>query len=457
MSFDFDDPRLGDVGDGARMLHYVLTAASSARGRFPAGARALTRHLRLTDAVAVEAHLSELVQVGAVRLYEGIVDGVRVVVGELVIGRPKRSPSKAAELGADPLPAPAEERESRSELSATPPAVAPQGAPKVVPSVGPAVVERQEREEREIQSSLSPARAKPRRRKPPREQLALGSPVEAQVEVPEPIRAAVEAWESRAATLRAAGVCVPPVARADLVALAEGVDPAVFVDAVGHHVRSKPRYWGSPLVLLAKRIEWQSAARVQVPAPPTIPLEARLTALAASPASGVADLARAALDPTPPPSPTPRGHSLSPPRVVDALLTVPDDEWAEDWAQALARLRDVVEPWDVVHRLEPLDGRGVTVDGEPALLAPDASHARWVEEHFGGQIEAALGYRPRIATPAFSGEGLSPRTPAGRPELAQGTPVWAAADMPAPPRRKPGREGAAAPAHLVRGGGDAHA
>lgn len=453
-TFDFDDPRLGDVSDGARMLHYVLTAASSARGRFPGGARALTRHLRLTDAVAVEAHLAELVQVGAVRLYEGLVDGVRVVVGELVIGRPKRSPSKTAELGADPLPAPAEERESRPELSATPPAVAPQGSPKVEPSVSAAVGEKQEREEREIQSSLSPARAKPRRRKPPREQLALGSPVEAQVEVPEPIRAAVEAWESRAATLRAAGVSVPSVARADLVALAEGVDPAIFVDAVGHHVRSEPRYWGSPLILLAKRIEWQASARAQVPPPPTIPLEARLAALAASPASGVADLARAALDPTPPPSPTPRGHSLSPPRVVDALLTVPDEDWAEDWAQALVLLREVQEPWDVVHWLEPLDGRGVTVDGEPALIAPDASHARWVEEQFGAQIEAVLGYRPRFATPAYtaSGEGACP--PEGRPELSRDPPVWAAADMPASPRRKPGREGAAAPAHLVRGGGD---
>lgn len=402
MSFDFDDPRLGDVSDGARMLHYVLTAASSARGRFPAGARALTRHLRLTDAVAVEAHLAELVQVGAVRLYEGLVDGVRVVVGELVIGRPKRSPSKAAELGADPLPAPAEERESRPELSATLPARAPQGSPKVEPSVSPAV-ETPEREKREIQSSLSPARAKPRtRRKPPREQLALGSPVEAPAEVPEPIRAAVEAWEARAATLRASGVSVPAVARADLVALAEGVDPAVFVDAVGHHVRSEPRYWGSPLILLAKRIEWQAAARVQVPPPPTIPLEVRIAALAESPDSGVADLARAALDPPPTPSPssTPRGLCLSPRHVDDALtplVTVPDDEWAEDWSRALERLREMLDPYDVVHWLEPLDGRGVDLDGNHVLRAPDESSARWVEEQYGVFIEGVLGYRPRFA------------------------------------------------------------
>lgn len=393
-TFDFDDPRLGDVTDGARMLHYILTAASSARGRFPGGARALTRHLRLTDAAAVGALLAELVEAGAVRLYEGLVDGARVVVGELVIGRPKRSPSKTAELGADPLPAPAEEREShRPELSATPPA--PQGSPKVEPSVGPAEPPT-EREERE--NSLSPARAKRTRRKPPREQLALGSPVEAEVEVPEPIRAAVEAWEARAATLRASGVSVPGVARADLVALAEGVDPAVFVDAVGHHVRSDPRYWGSPLALLAKRIEWQAAARVQVPPPPIIPLEARIAALAESQASGVADLARAALDPPPTPSPssTPRGLCLSPRRVDDALTTVPDDEWTEDWSRALERLREMLDPYDVVHWLEPLDGRGVDLDGTPVLRAPDVSSARWVEEHYGPLIEEALGYLPRF-------------------------------------------------------------
>jgi hypothetical protein len=429
LSFDFDDPRLGDVSDGARMLHYVLTAASSARGRFPAGARALTRHLRLTDAVAVEAHLSELVQVGAVRLYEGLVDGVRVVVGELVIGRPKRSPSKAAELGADPLPAPAEERES-----------SPQGSPKVEPSVSAAAPNSDR--ERYIEPSLSRPRAKARRRKVPAEQLSMGSPVEGEVMVPEPIRAAVEAWEAHAETLRRAGVAVPTVARADLVALAEGIAPEVFAEAVRHHLASQPCYWRSPLVLLAKRVEWESDKLLQVPRP------------------------RPAVDPPSPapspPSPTPRGD-LPPPRVVDALLTVPDEDWAEDWTQALALLREVQEPRDMVRWLEPLDGRGVTLDGEPALLAPDESHARWVEEHFGGQIEAVLGYRPRFAIPGFQ-DGVDPLE--GRLETSPSEivatrvdpPVWAAADMPAPPRRQPGSEGAAAPAHLVRGGGDvAHA
>lgn len=375
MSFDFDDPRLGDVSDGARMLHYVLTAASSARGRFPAGARALTRHLRLTDAVAVEAHLSELVQVGAVRLYEGLVDGVRVVVGELVIGRPKRSPSKAAELGADPLPAPAEERESpRSELSATP--SAPQGSPKAEASVSPAEPPT-EREKRE--SSLSPARAKPRtRRKPPREQLALGSPVETEVEVPEPIRAAVEAWEAHAEALRAEGFKVGPFARVDLVALAATVDAPTFCAAVEDHIMSEPRYWGSPLKLLKKRFGWVGVARVYVPPPAPIPPEA--------------------LDPSPTPSPssTPRGLCLSPRRVDDALTTVPDDEWAEDWSRALERLREMLDPYDVVHWLEPLDGRGVDLDGTPVLRAPDESSARWVEEHYGPLIEEALGYLPRF-------------------------------------------------------------
>ena len=409
-TFDFDDPRLGDVTDGARMLHYVLTVASSARGRFPGGARALTRHLRLTDAAAVGAHLAELVEAGAVRLYEGLVDGTRVVVGELVIGRPKRSPSKTAELGADPLPAPAEEREShRSELSAT---LAPQGSPKVEPSVSPAVAETPEREKREIQNSLSPARAKPRtRRKPPREQLALGSPVEssADVVVPEPIRAAVETWEAHAAELRDRGMRVPEVARADLVALADGVAPDIFVDAVGHHLRSEPCYWGAPLALLAKRVEWAHSRVLCGDVPSRIvPLDGRARAWAESNNPALAAVGRqlldacgrAALDPPPTPSAssTPRGLDLSSRRVDDALTitTVPDDEWAEDWSRALERLRETLDPYDVVHWLEPLDGRGVDLDGNPVLRAPDESSARWVEEHYGPLIEGALGYLPRF-------------------------------------------------------------
>lgn len=265
----------------------------------------------------------------------------------------------------------------------------------------------------------------------------MGSPVEGEVVVPEAIRPAVERWLAHADKVRAAGVHVPTVGRADLVKLADGVPPEFFAEAVRHHVEeSDACYWRAPLKLLALRVEWQFDKLAKV-----APTRAEPPSAAPSP-----------------PSPTPRGHSLSPPRVVDALLTIPDDEWAADWTQALARLRDVVEPWDVVHWLEPLDGRSVTVDGEPALIAPDASHARWVEEHFGGQIEAALGYRPRFATPEYtaSGEGACP--PEGRPELSRDPPVWAAADMPAPPRRTPGREGAAAPAHLARGGGDvAHA
>lgn len=388
--FDFEDPRLGDVSDGARMLHYVLTAAAStARGRFPAGPRALTRHLRLTDVAAVAAQLAELVDAGAVRVYEGCVDGTRVVTGELVLGRPRRAPSKLAELGADPLPQPPDDGESRRrELSAT----SPQGSPKAQASAQPAPPQTPERE-----SSLSTARAKTRstRKSKPREQLALGAPVEAEVEVPEPIRAAVETWEAHATSLRARGVAVPSVARADLVALAEGVEPVDFVEAVGHHVRSEPRYWGSPLVLLAKRVEWAVHGRLHV-TPSVVPLEGRLAALAASPSSGVADLARAALEPPSSPlSSAPRGD-LSARRAADTLTTIPDDDWAEDWTRARDRLRELLEPWDWSHWIEPLDGRGVTVDGEPVLRAPDSAHRDWVAEHFGGWIEGALGYRPRL-------------------------------------------------------------
>lgn len=74
--------------------------------------------------------------------------------------------------------------------------------------------------------------------------------------------------------------------------------------------------------------------------------------------------------------------------VIDtAPDTKADPELEAQWKAALERI--CVEPWDLQHWIAPLHPAGRDSEGVPVLLAPDATHAAWVREHFESFIAGA--------------------------------------------------------------------
>lgn len=61
------------------------------------------------------------------------------------------------------------------------------------------------------------------------------------------------------------------------------------------------------------------------------------------------------------------------------------------WEETVGALRELVEPYDFVHWIQPVSCESVDVErGELVLRVPDASHGRWIEEHFLDKLREAM-------------------------------------------------------------------
>lgn len=181
----------------------------------------------------------------------------------------------------------------------------------------------------------------------------------------------------RRASLAAEGVVVQPVELSDVLLVALEVrDEYVFQRAVEIHCDESPdRWWRTPLASLRHRVGFARARIVDelraakaVGTPPEVP--AKTSAPSSSPSTSTGEVTSAPSSPKRAP---------------------PSDEHRKAWAQVLEELRGEVEPYDYKHWLKPVGLASVDVDTRAvALSAPDDSHARWVDEHFGELLRATL-------------------------------------------------------------------
>lgn len=175
--------------------------------------------------------------------------------------------------------------------------------------------------------------------------------------------------------------------RESLPQAARGVKHAQVEDLVRemlaeHHVRTvrralercrkelgqaaKRKWWSDPLGNLRRKVEWGSedeghAAPSEPPPPPAEPTSHE-------------HVTAAAVEPT--------AEQFEAPAKV-----VADAELEGRWSSLDL---EPVEPWDRKHWVSPLRCVGRDEGGRVVLCAPDASHARWVSDHFAAFLSQAF-------------------------------------------------------------------
>lgn len=189
----------------------------------------------------------------------------------------------------------------------------------------------------------------------------------------------------RRASLAAEGVVVQPVELSDVLLVALEVrDEYVFQRAVEIHCDESPdRWWRTPLASLRHRVGFARARIVDelraakaVGTPPEVPAKTSAPSSSASTSTGETTSAPTA------PSSSPRETKTRRP---------PSEDQRAAWAQVLAALRELVEPYDFKHWIAPAELAEVDVEGRAVTLkTPDASHAAWLAEHFDAGLRAAL-------------------------------------------------------------------
>lgn len=393
---ELDNPRLADVSDGARLLYMAILARVSHRGRLPGTPRGLARELRLNHASTVSRYLNELVAVRVVELVDGTLDGAPMRILSVVgyadiesLPDNRRYSSKLPSHERFPLDQDAESQHQSGSQSAE--------STKEDESDGEESEKTEEKKSTRTSAGAGARKKAKSDRRAPDEQLHLASPIESPIECPEPIRTTVEAWEEHAQQLRRRGVEVPQVARRDILALAAGVAPEVFVEAVRLHLKAKPSFWLSPLVCLSLRIKWGAANLIYVE-PPEV---------AVSWAPSAAD------------EPIQATECAASDVPIKAFAVAFDDQewfcdWQREWQRALHELQGTVDPWDWVTYLASLQALGSTTEGQPVpvLACADSADVAWVREHYLDKITRVLGFEPTLGL--YEMRWIADRT-AGRP------------------------------------------
>lgn len=429
-----DDPRLFGLSFSARGFAFLLLSRISHRGRFSGDPRALAAQLRLVSVAAVRRALGELVQCGAVSLYDApIHGGATMRVGEWIRyssyrGLPanRRYESKLDELGADPYPpragvsekgwegreelgqvvplAPSEQKakprttapkadKSETLLTAaksgrrSPEATRPRtkdkdqsvGSPARKRAVPPQGEVEQQATPTPVLTLVPPERPPESRTVPVVAPLALPEPPKPKPSPPGQLSVPVEP-EPKPELEHADAIArwewerarrgAPAVSRRDLLELARRTGAERFALAVDDHCRAADQYWRGALKCLAVRCDPSWR-------------------LGSSRRCATGDFAG------PRSKREPRVETVAEPTVEAPVVWLESRDHEAVWARARDRLQELLEPWDWQTWISGLEGVGRCVEGL-VLACPDGRHAAWVREHYQPQIETVLGEAVRL-------------------------------------------------------------